>query len=76
MCENDVPAENHVTAEMFEIGAPKFSDVVTSRKISRLLQTVGEGKLWENSWVVVAGSRKDLAYRKQASRVIPTKSAK
>ena len=63
-----VPAGKRVGADMLEFAVPDIADVVSGRKISRQLQSMGRQTLRKQ---LGSGSRK-----KSASRVIPAKSAK
>ena len=51
-----VPAAKRVGADFLEIAVPKNAGVVSGRKMSRQLQRMWEDRLWENSWVKVAGN--------------------
>ena len=52
-----VTASKRADKDLLEISVPKIADVASERKNSSQLQRAWEGKLWENSWVVVAWKR-------------------
>ena len=50
-----VLAAKHTVVEMLEIAAPETAEIVSGENLSRQQQGVWEYKLWENSWLAVAG---------------------
>ena len=50
-----LPAAKRVGADLMELAAPETAEVVSGRKNFKTLQRVWEDRLWEKSWVVVAG---------------------
>ena len=55
-----VPAAKRVDADLLEFAVPENAEVVSGRKIFKTVSKVWEDRLWENSWVVVAGRRREL----------------
>ena len=77
-----VPAAKRVGADLLEFAVPEIAEVVSSRKNTKTAaKSVGRQTLRKQLGI---GSRKrkgaiggrELAYRRQASRFLPTKSAK